>query len=505
MKKKVLTKAATLAVALLMVSSLSACKGVGDSGGENGKITMMATTILTPENGLEIFQDKYEELTGIALDIQKPEHNQYYEKVSITFAAGEPCDIIELGSTYYPSYAAEGVLRDLSEYWESSDLKKSGIVNEKYVDNLRVINFDDGVKGLYGFPNQRGGGTVTYVRKDWMDALGISEPTSYEEFYDMLKAFKNIKSVDGYKEKYGSDPIYPITAAGLISTESPYEIYLREFYQDARPDFHYDEEKGEFIDGVLEPEMKAALERMRQAYVDGLIDPGAVTNKTSTCRDKFYNGTVGAFNYWAGQWAKTLDNNLKIGNPEAVLEALPSFDLEKEYYIERPSTAYVTSVFTSEEQTAFLFKNFIEYSHDGGEGQMLFTHGVEGVHYEYTNDDKTEAEQLPCLSDPSTLFEKSFYEAALSITEFDDPIAIDERITDSLDVFDADSKIYDVPTITTVVAVQLPDVEVAKRQLVANVVVEGKNVDEAIEEYKAATESQRTAILEDLNKISIED
>ncbi len=501
MKRNILTKAATIGTALLMALSFSAC---GKTEGKNGDITMMASTILTEENGRQYFQDEYEKMTGIKLDIQQPEHNQYYEKVSITFAAGEPCDIIELGSTYYPSYAAEGVLRDQTEMWENSELKKKGTVNEDYVNNLKVYNFDDGKKGLYGFPNQKGGGTITYVRKDWMDALGIDTPTSYEEFYDMLKAFKNIKNVDGYKDKYKNDPIYPITAAGLINTESPYEIYLREFYQDARPCFYYNEEKGEFIDGVLEPEMRAALVRMRNAYKDGLIDPGAVSNKTSTCRDRFYNGTVGAFNYWAGSWMKTLDNNIKISNPEAELLALPSFDKEKEYYIERPATAHVISVFTSEEQAEFVFKNFIEFSHDSGEGQMLFTNGVEGIHYKYINEEKTKAEHLPSLSDPTVLCEKAFYAAEFSITEFDNPFEIDERITKSLEVFEENSKIYDIPVITATVAVQLPDVEVAKRLLVANVVVEGVDVDEAIEKYKSDTEKQRTTILEDLNKIDFE-
>ena len=42
--------------------------------------------------------------------------------------------------------------------------------------------------------------------------------------------------------------------------------------------------------------MKAALQRMQDAYKEGLIDKEVVTNKTSTCRDKFA-GNVGVFNY----------------------------------------------------------------------------------------------------------------------------------------------------------------------------------------------------------------
>lgn len=500
MKKNILTRTATVAAALLIVSGLSACDTKDEVAlqpdGKPEKISMMATTILTRENGMQQFMDEYKRLTGIELSIEKPEHNQYYEKVAITFAAEEPADVIELGSTYYPSYAAEGILWDMTDAWESSDLKKSGIAAEEYIDGLRCDS-EYGENRLYGFPNQRGGGTVTYVRKDWMDALGIENPKNYDEFYAMLKKFKDIKNVDGYKEKYADQTIYPITASGLISTESPYEIYLREFYQDARPDFHYSETAGRYVDGVLEPEMKDALIRLKQAYDDGLMDPGIVTNKTSTCRDKFYNGTVGAFNYWAGTWMKTLDNNIKITNPEAVITPLPSFDLEKEYYIERPATAYVITNFCQHPEE--VFKYAILYSHDGGEGQMLFTHGVEDVHYKKNSDGTVEA--LPCLSDPSTIFEKSCYDAALSITEFDDPIELDPRVTESLDVFDHSRIIYDLPVISATVAEQLPDVQVAKEQLVASFVLGewGDDVDAALANYASETERQRRLIYEDLN------
>ncbi|MCD7777853.1 MAG: extracellular solute-binding protein [Clostridiales bacterium] len=527
MKKNILTKAATVAVALLIVSGLSACGSSKKSVAlqENGKpesISIMATTILTENNGHAEFCKAYEDLTGIKLTIEKPEHNQYYEKVGITFAAEEPADVIELGSTYYPSYAAEGVLWDMTDAWESSDLyANSDVVSEKtlkYVNGMRtdgdVVSAEteeekDAVKDrIYGFPNQRGGGTVTYARKDWMDALGIDVPTSYEEFYDMLKAFKTIgeseaKDSNGvtFKEKYKGQTIYPLTISGLISTESPYEIYLREFYQDARPDIHYDKDKGKYVDGVLTEEMKAGLQRIEDAWNDGLIDPQAISNKTSTCRDKFQSGIVGCFNYWAGTWNRTLDKNLKQKDPTAEMIALPSFDVAKEYYIERPAIAYVITNFC--EHPEEVFENFILYSHDGGEGQLLFTHGVEDVHYTVDERDAsgnvTKATALPTMADAQTTFEKSFYDAALSITEFDDPFELDERIVTSLAVFDEYSELYDLPVMDSTVAEQLPDVETAKQQLLSNIVIEKMSVEEALAVYASDTERQRKVIMETLN------
>lgn len=94
---------------------------------------------------------------------------------------------------------------------------------------------------------------------------------------------------------------------------------------------------------------------------------------------------------------KTLDKNLKMADETAVLLPLESFDKEKAYYIERPATADAITNYC--EYPEKVFENFILYIHDGGEGQLLFTRGVEGVHYEVTERDENgnvlKAKMLP--------------------------------------------------------------------------------------------------------------
>ena len=70
--------------------------------------------------------------------------------------------------------------------------------------------------------------------------------------------------------------------------------------------------------------MKAALQRMRDAYKDGLIDQEIITNTTSAARDKWYAGNVGVFNYWAGTWNQSLEDRLKANVPGAQVVALPA-------------------------------------------------------------------------------------------------------------------------------------------------------------------------------------
>lgn len=84
------------------------------------KITVMFDgTVFTQENGQAEFEARWEELTGIDLQIIQPDHSQYYDVLGQTIAGGDWPDVVLLGSTYYASYAAEGVLWDMTEAYDN--------------------------------------------------------------------------------------------------------------------------------------------------------------------------------------------------------------------------------------------------------------------------------------------------------------------------------------------------------------------------------------------------
>lgn len=495
MKKNFVTKAIALSlVMVLMALTLSACggggknpsnpSGTGDGGQADAgvpgeiakpdKITAMMTTIITKENGYQEVEKEYEAFTGIKLEIIKPEHTQFYEKVNLAFASGDVPNIIELGSTYYPNYATYGALWDMTDAWNNSTEPAKSIVDERFVEVLKING------RLYGFPMQRGNGTITYVRQDWMDELGLSAPANYAEFLDMLRAFKAKDS-----------KIIPISAAGLYNNETPYDIYLREFYQDARPDFILVD--GQFVDGMLQPEMKDALQRMRDAYAEGLIDTEIVTNKTSTVRDKFYGGLLAVFNYWAGYWNRTLEEQLIAADPNGKVMPIPAIAETK--YVERPPTAMVIT--NASQNPEGIFKYFVQYSHDGGQGQMLFSHGKEGFHWE-TKADGTVA-SLPYQDAPQRLVEKAFYSPELSITSFDDPIEDDPRVTYSLSMFNDNSEMDGVPRTSDVIAAALPELNTVKSEIISKIVFGEYTVDEGLEIYQNREGASISMILAELN------
>ena len=483
MKKNFVRKAAALSLSIVMVSGVTACnkKGTQSSGDTQNpdkptEINAMMDTIITEENGLQDVCDEYFNQTGIKLNVEKPDHNKYYEKVTLSFASEEPADVIEMGSTYYPDMAGAGALWDMTDAWENSTDPAKEIIQSEYVDALKI----DGK--LYGFPMAKGNGTITYVRQDWLDEAGLKAPKNYDEFINMLKTFKG----------RGQGTI-PYTAAGLINSETPYGIYLREFYQDADPDFIKDESTGQYIDGFAQENFKKAMQRMADAYKDGLIDAEIVTNKTSTCRDKLNSGLVGTFNYWAGMWDAKLEDATKAGNPNAKLTAIPP--IEEARYIERVPTAMVIT--SKAKNPAGIFKYFIMYSHDGADGQMLFTHGVKDKHYVVNADGTTEA--LGYYEDPSKKVEKSFYAPELSITNWEDPIKLDERVSSSLETFQANRDFATVPIVSDVISENLANLQTIKGEVIANVVHGNMTVDQGMDDYNNRAKPYVDAILADLN------
>ena len=116
-------------------------------------------------------------------------------------------DVLITTSQYYTNYAKEGVLWDMTQAWENSSVKKSGrIVNENVVDSLYI---DD---HLYGLATGPGMGCITYIKKQWLDNVGLDVPTNYEEYLEVLDAFTN-----GDPDRNGVDgDTFGVSAAALL-------------------------------------------------------------------------------------------------------------------------------------------------------------------------------------------------------------------------------------------------------------------------------------------------
>lgn len=417
------------------------------------RIKFMTNVGVKEEDKAEEWNKEFTKLTGIEIDLQNVSGKEYYQKLELSFASGDTPDVFLVGDGKLPIYAGQGALVDLTEWIENSEILKA--IDPVILDSIKIDN------KIYGIPLENGGGPVTYVRQDWLDQLGLQVPTNYTEFIDMLRGFKSI------------DPtLIPFTSPGLAGES---ELYLREFYQDASPSFV--QKDGKWVDGMTEESMVGALTRMREAYAEGLIDMEVVTNTTSACRDKWYAGQVGAFTYWAGNWNVSLETRVQDNVPTAKVTAIPA--IAEANYIKRVPA--VVSISKLSKNPEAVFKYFVEYMQDGGEGSTLFQYGVEGIHYSQSGSAIT---SLPKPSKPEEVMEKAYISPVLTVSPVKGTThEVDERINTSLDILNKDGvQAQIIPLSDTLTRINA-DLTATREKTLASIVMGEVTVEEGLANY----------------------
>ncbi len=156
---------------------------------------------------------------------------------------------------------------------------------------------------------------------DWLEKLGLEEPQTTEELYEVLKAFKT-------QDPNGNGKADEIPLTGSIEWSCALEYYLMNsfIYTDAAFSSTNPRPFLSWIDGEVtfvadKPEYKEGLEWMKKLYDEGLIDPANFTQNAEAlsqqCRSEV--PTVGG--YTSDHIGMGIDfNNTEIN---AMYHALP--------------------------------------------------------------------------------------------------------------------------------------------------------------------------------------
>lgn len=519
MKRKVLALllAATMVVSIVGCGNSSSSSSTtsssstvdGETTTESGEVVkpesvraVINGTVITAENGRAAFEEQLEEKLGLDVVFDQQDHSGYADAVGRIFASGDWPDVILLSAEQYSAYATSGALWDMTEMYENASFQDTLVshVNE----NLKI-------KGvLYGLAPTRGNGCVTYVKKAWLDAVGISKaPTTYDEYYDMLLKFTT-EDPDGN----GVNDTYGVASAGIVGTEAPYINYLPEFYQDAYPDFLQDE-AGVWYDGFDTEAMENALLRLQQAYLSGVIDPESLTQGTKDARNKYYANNFGVFTYWAGTWNRNIVSNLEaqgIDSELVLLEPIEGMD----NYIERQ--AAVWAITTACENPEGVFKYFLEPMLDGGEVQFLWTYGAKGTHWDDKAEEFTigegdaavtysyeegEFHMLPTPEKPDTIMTKNHLDNMLVISPISEAFAVaeaDELVESSSEFFIENSVLAPMLPSSELLNDYNGDLWDIKNKVITEVVVNGSDVATWMEYYRTQAGSMSASIIEELNE-----
>lgn len=459
MKKAFAVFILILAVGAALVANGS--QEATSSEAELKSIDAVFDRVLLKENGQDEWAEAFEALTGVELNIVKPAHNQYSEILGATFASGDLPDLVEIQTGDYLTYAASGNLVPLEDY-----IADSKAVKDIPAELIEAYRLKDG--HIYGFPTYNGGGCVTYIRKDWLDNVGLDVPETWDEFVAVLTAFR-----DNDPDGNGKDDTIGMTLPFAVPA-AEFDYYNRFIMHDAM--FGFQQKNGKWVDGFTQPEMKAALKRFQDLYAAELIDTEFFSNKTSAARSKIYDGQAGVMEYWSGTWAQRFDSSAKNSDPDA--EVIPIPPIKEAFYINRVGPLF--AITAAADNPARIFDAFINTMLDKGEGQILFTHGIEGKHYQ-----KGAAgyEMLPEPANPDRPFDKAFSDPTLIMNGWEPLVPLNDLINLSREIHRNNSIQLSLPEGGDTYVKYVGELMTLKQEVFSKIVVGDLSVDAGLTEY----------------------
>ncbi len=327
------------------------------------------------------------EMTGVNIDFREVPTTNNTEMFNIMIASGDYPDIITgidmLWTGSYDSAIEQDIFIDLTEMIENYMPVYKSIYDDLDDSVKRDLHTDAGnfpkLLSIDFYPD--GATEGAFIRADYLDAVGMDMPVTYDDLYNVLSAFKTELGL--------AQPL--MLPAGIVHTSnslcSGYDVNgcFSTFPTVAEPYYMVD---GEVKYGIVEEGYKQYISMIAQYYQEGLIDPDFITKNTNPMGSEYIgsitSGDAGIFfgetnlvpNYYDGQ-SFNADFEI-VPMPEIVQEAgqTTHFATETSPIGGRVSNIVVTTACEDIEKLGKYLDFFFTE-----EGALLVAMGVEGDGY----------------------------------------------------------------------------------------------------------------------------
>jgi putative aldouronate transport system substrate-binding protein len=345
------------------------------------EITGNLVGVKTTHSDIPIYQE-LQKKTGIPLKFIAPPTNQGKEALNVLLASGDLPDLIEYNFLDFPG-GPEKAIKD-------GYILKLNDVIDKYAPNLKkylkehpeidkMVKTDNG--SYYAFPFIRGDDYLKVfqgpmLRKDWLDELKLPVPTTIDEWYTTLKAFK---------EKKGASAPFSVVSVPRPLNEFNNGAFVGAY--NVTRNFYLDGNTIKF--GPMEKGYKDFLATFRKWYEEGLIDKNVATSDIKLIDAGFASGAIGATVNNAGGGIGRFQPILSAKDPKAELVAAPYPVVKKG---DTPQFGQKDQAFspggmvaiTAKSKNVELAARLLDYGYSE-EGHMFYNFGTEGVSYKMVN------------------------------------------------------------------------------------------------------------------------
>lgn len=213
-------------------------------------------------------KDRYNIVVKHAWEASTADYNQ---KVSLAISSNDLPDAMLVNESQLKLMVKAGQLADLTEVYEKY---ASDTVKRIYDSNpglLESVTFDG---KLYALPETTlPSAPLTWIRKDWLDALGLEPPKTLQDIENIAKAFiDNKMGGENTVGIVGTGQGGSLYATFLTSTDHFFNFSPLFFAHNAYPGIWIKDKDGKAVYGSIQPETKEALAMMRDWYAKGILD-----------------------------------------------------------------------------------------------------------------------------------------------------------------------------------------------------------------------------------------
>jgi putative aldouronate transport system substrate-binding protein len=242
------------------------------------------------------------------------------DKLKMAVASGDLPDVFgsEVGNNLFNQMKTDELIREIPQ-----------ATLDKYTNLKKMVELNDVTAAfknltgkLYSIPRPTNADKATkamssaiYYRADWAKKLGINPPTTADELYAMLKAFKeNDPDGNGKPDTFGT--------SGWL-----WQIH----YIPWTDLYNWVKEDGRWLPGYVSKNMVPALNFWNKLYQEKILDPEFTV---APANDLFYTGKIGmllgnAGDYWLTTHIKTRFQGANSGiNAMEAVQLLPPIKMD---------------------------------------------------------------------------------------------------------------------------------------------------------------------------------
>lgn len=381
-------------LALIGVISLAGCakKDTNARKGLSAEAEPYQITVMLPSYRTEIIADdspvkkQLEELTHTKLNITWIPSTSYMDKLNITLASGDlPKLLLVLDKS---SSVLSGV--KAGAFWEIGPyLKDYPNLSQTNPDILWNTSINGKFYSIYRSRAYGRNGII--FRKDWLQKVGLSQPQTVDDLYQVLRAFTyNDPDGNGKQDTYG-----------LAASKDKFTFQITLPWFGAPNKWGYDQD-GHLIPDFMTREYKDALNFWEKCYDKKLVNQDFAVFEPTKMVELFRTGKVGVLIDVADE-ARRSDEKMIKANPKLTGAVDVIGAVAGPQGLKNLPTSGYSGMFMfpkSSLKTEADLRRVLQFLDDlcGKEAQILLNNGIDGLTYKLENGFAAPLEPTPALT-----------------------------------------------------------------------------------------------------------